>query len=260
MKEFLRETDQFFREYLPDVTRKTFYWLTLTYLITFPLALFAPAIFDRLFVLTPSQAVLQGHVWQFGTFLLAHANTIHLLSNVLALVFLGPLIENHMDDGRRFWWFLVLSGFAGGILHTAAALALGAGDIGLVGFSGAIFALIVAALLWFPRITVYVFFILPVPLRVLCAFAGVLYGLVVLHDISKLGILGGSVSHLAHLVGLAMGWLLVRYPAILDRLESVQIPFLQRGRPRMVRLGMGHPGRHSDPDDRYNDPHWRLDQ
>jgi len=102
----------------------------------------------------------------------------------------------------------------------------------------------------------------PVPLRVLAAFFGVIWILSTLAAWQAYGPLGTGTSELAHIAGVVMGVLLIRNPGILDWWEDKRIPFIMRRQPRMVRRSgsMGHPGRHSDPDDLYDDPHWKLDQ
>ena len=263
MKSFLRETDQFFAEHMPSTTRSVFYVLVAIYLCMAIIGLALPAdLLGRLFVLTPAQAIGQGHVWQFVTYMFSHGSLMHLFSNVLILFFFGGLVEQQMGS-HRYLCFLLAAGILGGMAHTAVAYALGASRVGLIGFSAAGFAIITAAVMWFPRMRVLVMFLFPVPLRVLAAVFGILLLTVIVDDVRRDGLLGGGVSHLAHIVGILVAVFLIRNPRLLDRLEDLYIPFLMRRRPRMVsrrRTSMGHPGRHSDPDDLYNDPHWKLDQ
>jgi membrane associated rhomboid family serine protease len=273
MKQFLRETDQFFAEHMPPVTRKLFYINVLVFVGAMVLRMFGPvgtAIIDRALVLTPYQAVLQGHVWQFVTYMFMHGSFMHLFWNMLALFFFSRLVEQQMG-GRRYLWFLLLAGIAGGIAHTALAFIVQATDAspgraapiatGLVGFSGAIFAILTAAVIWFPRMRVLVMFMFPVPLRVMAVIWGLIMMASMIEGIRLYGPMGGPVSELAHAVGVIVGIILVKNPSLLDFFEDARIPFLMRPRPRRVsRVSMGHPGRHTDPDDRYNDPHWKLDQ
>lgn len=257
MKEFLRETNDFFAGYMAPVTRKIFYANVLVFLFMFLVFLlagnsFLTSLVDRIFILRPSQAVFQGHIWQFFTYMFAHGDAFHLLMNMLVLFFFGSLVENQLGS-QRFFWFVILSGFAGAVAHTVYFLIAGAPQMGLLGFSGATFAILMAAAIWFPRTKVLFMFLIPVPLRLLVAIIGFFT------FVGLLGASGNGVSHLAHAAGFLMGFFFVKLPFTLNFFARLRFPW-QRRRARVVPLSMGHPGRHSDPDDRYDDPHWRLDQ
>ena len=245
---------------MPRVTRRIFYLLVGLFLASTVIASLSPAAFDRLFILTPYQAVMQFNIWQFVTNVFAHASLGHLFGNALALFFFGGLIEQQLG-GRRYLWFLILAGVAGGIAHTAVAFATGLSQIGLLGFSGSVFAILTAAVIWFPKMRVLVMFLFPVPLRVLAAIFGFFLIISIWEDIRMGSPLGSGSSGLAHLAGVLMGVLMVKVPGFLDFFEDMRIPILMRRRPKRVRrVSMGHPGRHTDPDDLYDDPHWKLDQ
>ncbi len=269
MRSLLRETNEFFSQFMSPVARKLFYWVAGSFLVYYFLSTLGAGmpvfgiLADRVFMLTPYQAVLQANVWQFVTYLFAHANFWHFLFNMFALLFFASPIEELMG-GRRFLWFVLLTGIACGIVHCIAGFAFGNPGTSLIGFSGASYAIITAAALYFPRMTVY-FFFFPIPMRVLALFFGILVAFDLLGSIASGGLFSGRVSHLAHATGILMAVALVKMPIILNVAEDFRIPLLMRRGPRRVRksggrFSMGHPGRHSDPDDRYNDPHWYLDQ
>ncbi len=266
MNGFFKDTDQFFSQFMPPVARTFFYMNIVVFMLAFLLAEVMPlaGLFDRLFVLTPAQAVLQGNIWQFFTYMITQAEFWHLFANMIVLFFFGGLVERHMG-GRPFFWLVLASGFLAGVAHTILAFATGNAQVGLIGFSGAGFAILTAAVIYFPHARVLLMFMIPMPMRVFAVIIGVLMGMTILADLQTHGLMGGGISHTAHLVGIAVGIILVKYPVFLYLLEDLRIPFLMRRRPKAIRggggrVGMGHPGRHSDPDDRYDDPHWRLDQ
>lgn len=265
MSGFLKETNDFFTEYMPTITRRFFYANVIVFLLAFLFAgvLGMEGAFFRVFMLTPEQAVLQGHVWQFFTYMLTQLDFWHLFGNMIVLFFFGGLVERHIGD-RRFLWLILASGLLAGVAHTILAFATGSAQVGLIGFSGASYAILTAAVIYFPNARVLFMLVIPMPLRVLAVVIGILMGMAILSDLQRFGLMGGGVSHIAHLTGIITGIVLVKYPVLLYLLEDLRIPFLMRRRPQRVhgtgRTGMGHPGRHSDLDDRYNDPHWRLDQ
>ncbi len=259
MKDFLRETDQFFQQYMPPVTRRFFYIIAFTLIITTAGFAFLPELSSRLFILRPSEAIFQFHLHQFFTYMLAHADFLHFFFNILILFFFGKMLEDYFGS-RRFGWFMVLSGVFAGLVHTAFAFMFGQPNVGLIGFSGVDYALLTVAVLLYPRAQV-LFFFFPVQLRVLGIFFGFLLIINTLASLASFG--GGGVSHLAHAAGVVAGYGLLKFPRILDFFENRHIPFLMRRRPKMVKrrsTTMGHPGRHTDPDDLYDDPHWKLDQ
>jgi membrane associated rhomboid family serine protease len=91
------------------------------------------------------------------THMFAHANMMHLLSNMLVLFFLGRIVEQSYGTPR----FLILY-FASGIiaaLAEAAVMPLGA----LLGASGAISGVMAAFVRHYPRTLLYIYGILPVP-------------------------------------------------------------------------------------------------
>jgi len=90
-----------------------------------------------------------------------------------------------------------------------------------------------------------------------------IYGIFMFFVLFSGGFLSGSVSHLGHVAGIVAGAIMLKYPQILSYFASLRVPFFQKKGPKVAyrnTANMGHPGRHSDPDDRYNDPHWYLDQ
>ena len=267
MKTFFREIDQFFAEYMPQVTRRMFFACCVIFLVMtllYVIGLAAPIVVhlrDRIFVLRPSQAVYQFHLWQFFTCIFAHFNFFHLFFNMIGLAVFGPMVENALGS-TRFAWLAILSGLAGAFAHTVITIIFGYPSLGLLGFSGALYGILTFAIILFPRAEI-IFWFIPMQLRILGFFFGILLMLSLIGDIQMMrqgrGDISG-VSYLAHAAGVLAGILLYKFPAILRRLEKVNLfPFTSK-KQKGVRLSMGHPGRHTDPDDRYNDPHWRLDQ
>ena len=61
-------------------------------------------------------AVLHFQVWRFITFQFLHANFTHILFNMIALYFFGPLIETYLGS-RRYLAFYLICGIAGPIMY-----------------------------------------------------------------------------------------------------------------------------------------------
>jgi membrane associated rhomboid family serine protease len=272
MNSLFREADQMLAEHMPIVTRRLFYMVLIGFFL-FNALFLVPSVdmlAARLVVLTPNQAILQGHVWQLVTYIAAPvggidlSGAISLLFTLIVLFFFGRLVEERMGSDL-FLPFIGLCAVLPALLFTVVALATGRGDLPLMGFDYINLAIITVAILWYPTMVVQ-FFFLPMQMRMLGFIIGLFMLLVMMSYVRALGPVGGMVASSPMLVTPLVAWWLVRKSLLLERMAdwNWRNPF-RRG-PRVAyrkgggRTGMGHPGRHSDPDDRYNDPHWRLDQ
>lgn len=173
--------------------------------------------------------------WRFITFQFCHANLSHLLFNMIALWFFGPIVEQTLGR-RRFLAFYLTCGVSGALLY----LLLNAGGVvaldwlgpdakvpgvlinnpnmPLVGASAGIFGVLIAAARYVPNATVLLFFVIPMKLSTLA------YGLV---GIAVATIVFASVGlnipifslptdnaggETAHLGGAIAGWYFARRP------------------------------------------------
>ncbi|MBQ9626565.1 MAG: rhomboid family intramembrane serine protease [Treponema sp.] len=150
---------------------------------------------------------LRGHYyWQLFTYMFMHGSWSHLVSNMIGLLFFGVYVEKQVGS-KEFWLFYVLCG----ILCGAASLAIyavgGYWQIVLVGASGAVYAVLLLFAVIFPRSTVFILGLVPVPAPLLIA----LYAGVAVFD--QVFGMNKGVAHLTHLSGFAAAWLfcLVRY-------------------------------------------------
>ena len=122
----------------------------------------------------------------------------HIFWNMLILYFFGTMLEKFWG-GKKFLIFYLICGAAGGVLYPLLALA-GVLDVAyLVGASGAIFGMLAAGAILFPRVKVLVMFIFPVSLSILA---------IILAVISAMSLLAGDDNaggEAAHLAGMAAG-------------------------------------------------------
>lgn len=157
-------------------------------------------------------ALADGRYWTVLTYAWAHAVAmfgdpglfwLHIVANMIPLICLGPALEDLLGHGRFIGLYL------GGALAAALSWFCFNQDAqeGIIGASGAVFALIAAAGTAAPRarVVVYILFILPVrmSLRVLAiAVCGVEAAQIVFGWMPE-------VAHSAHLGGAAFGFLYV---------------------------------------------------
>jgi membrane associated rhomboid family serine protease len=154
----------------------------------------SPLSFSRVFGL--SLDGLAGlRLWQIGTYMFVHspASLLHIIFNMLLLFFVGREIERGFGR-ERFIWFYATCGVIGGLAY----LVLGAFspeyyDTPLIGASGAVWGLLIAAMIFYPHMQI-IFIIFPMPIRV---FGAIILAIVFLQAISPGGVrnLGGEVCH-----------------------------------------------------------------
>lgn len=264
MKAFFHDTDQMLAGYMPTVTRKLFYTILVVFVLFHLMILMpgiVPEIARRLFVFTAGEAILRVHVWQFVLHPLVAGNYWGLFFSLLGFFFLGGMAENHMG-GRRYIWFLLLTTCLSALAHAVYTLSFGMAELALVGPGAILLGIFTVIVVRFPRGQFLFMMVFPMQTRVVALIAGVFLVLNILENVRAVGWIAGIGMNIAMLSGIPIALLLEKRPRILDFWEDKRIPFLMRRRPKKVpgRLGMGHPGRHTDPDDLYDDPHWKLDQ
>ncbi len=145
--------------------------------------------------------IRQFEVWRLGTYLFAHANLPHLLFNMWGLFIFGKPLEQRLGSGR-FMNLYMTSGIIGGLVWLAANWS---GGLPVVGASGAVFGVMMATAMLYPNQRIMLLFP-PVTLK-LKTFVAIFGGLEVWLALNEGG---GRVAHIAHLGGIAGGFLYMR--------------------------------------------------
>lgn len=142
--------------------------------------------------------------WQVLTYAFVHAGLPHLLFNMFGVYMFGSDLERVWGSRRYLLYYLTCA-------LSAAATQMGVASLTgahypTVGASGALFGLLLAYAMVFPRRTI-IPLIPPVPMRAPVFVA--IYGTLEL----VLGVTGtqAGVAHFAHLGGLAGGFLFMRF-------------------------------------------------
>ncbi len=181
---------------IPPITQ----FLMLACTAIFCLQLFTPII-DGWFALYPlgSSYFMP---WQIVSYAFLHGSMLHLFFNMLGLWMFGAELE--MLWGRnRYLVFLAIGAAFGGLLFLIATALPGAGMSRLVGASGGLYALLIAAAMYFPQRTVMPLFP-PIPMK-MKTFV-IVFGVIAL-----VMSWNGDLGSLAHLGGMLGGWLTIRY-------------------------------------------------
>lgn len=177
--------------------------------VPFLLTALVPSLFNAMngvFGLTP-EAVLTGFwIWQPVTYMFLHGGIGHLLLNMLVLWMFGVQLER-LWGSRFFLRYYFVTGIGAGLSTLAVsmlpfAFAEATHRAVTIGASGAIYGLLMAFALHYPRAPILMFFLFPVPAKYFVMIVGAIAFLSVPR--------GGGVAHVAHLGGLVVGYLYLR--------------------------------------------------
>jgi len=190
---------------------------------------FGVELYSDVFVLRSDQVLF---VWTWLTSIFSHslASFFHIVGNSIVLYFFGPLVERYIGS-RRFAGLFVAAGVLAGLSHVGVSFLLSPGvPTGVLGASGAIFAVLGVLTVLNPNLKIYLYFLIPVPLWLFTlgfAFISVVF---FIQPQASAAAGQGNVAHFAHLVGLVIGL------AYGKRVEG------QRRVPNQLQFGRG-PGR-----------------
>jgi membrane associated rhomboid family serine protease len=158
---------------------------------------------DQYFALYPLGHGFQP--WQLVTYGFLHGYGLHLAFNMFGLYMFGPEIELLLGRSRFIvYYFLCVVG--AGLMQMIVTQIGHLPPVPIVGASGALFGLLLAFGMAYPKRKVMLIF-LPIPMP--AWFFVTAYGLLELY----MGITGTQegVAHFAHLGGMATGFVAIRY-------------------------------------------------
>lgn len=193
---------------LPKVTKNLLIINVLMYLATWVMQQAGP---DLSYVLGLYFFMLPDfHPWQLLTYMFMHGGLGHLFFNMLALWMFGCVVENTWG-ARRFLIYYMACGIGAGLiqeltqfvsiyftLSNAAGLTVGA--------SGAIYGVLLAFGMLYPNERIFIF---PLPIPIKAKWFITFY--IVLELFMAVSTSGDGVAHTAHLGGMLVGYLLIRY-------------------------------------------------
>lgn len=137
--------------------------------------------------------------WQFFTYMFVHSNLSHLFSNMLGLLFFGITLERTIGS-KEFLLFYFVTGTLCGVFSFILNWILGAYGVFLMGASGVIYAILLLFAVSFPRSTIYIWGIIPLPAPILV----IVY--TVFELVSQFSA-NSNIAHYAHLAGFLFAYL-----------------------------------------------------
>jgi membrane associated rhomboid family serine protease len=152
--------------------------------------------------LNPVTLIKGKFIWTVLTYMFVHGSGMHILFNMLGLLVFGPPLEQRIGSWEFLTYYLV-TGLLTGLFSVFLAFLFGWTGMLLMGASGAIYALLLAFAVFYPRARIFIWGIIPVkaPILVLI-FAGMAL-------VQQLTGLNSNVAHFAHLAGLGFGYLYI---------------------------------------------------
>jgi membrane associated rhomboid family serine protease len=143
------------------------------------------------------------YVWQIFTYMFLHGGPWHLIFNMLALWMFGKQIEQ--DWGTRpFLKYYFLCGMAAGVCVLLVNAAMGKWTLLTIGASGGIFGVLLAFGVLYPDQTVLMSFLFPIKAK----YFVMIYAAVELYV--TVTSTPSGVSTIAHLGGMAFGWVYLK--------------------------------------------------
>jgi len=170
-----------------------------------------------------AQDLASFQIWRLLTYGFCHDpnNLMHILFNMFIFWMFGRMVEG-IYGSREFLMFYLTGILISGIANVAVSAIAGTSQIPVLGASGGVNAVVILTAMHFPRMTVLLFFIIPVQLWIV-AIAYV--------AIDTFGLIqgGGNIAHAAHLGGAAFGYFYYRrqwrISPLFSRLSGLTSPF-----------------------------------
>lgn len=139
--------------------------------------------------------------WQFLTYMFVHdyQSITHILFNMLGLLVFGLQLERAIGS-KEFTLFYFVCGILSGALSYIVYLFTGQYNVRLMGASGAVYSVLFAYAVFFPRSIFYIWGLIPVPAPLMVF----IYALI--EFFSQFNPASG-VAHMTHLFGFFVAWL-----------------------------------------------------
>lgn len=152
--------------------------------------------------LVPEQFV-KGWVWQGVTYMFLHGGLFHIMINMYILWMFGRELE-YMWGTKEFYKYYFICGIGAAFIHTIFNLG---SSIPTIGASGAVMGILLAFGVTFPRRRLFIF---PLFIPIEAKYAVFIFGGIEIFALLTMGGRSG-IAHLAHLGGMAVGYLYLRW-------------------------------------------------
>ena len=158
-------------------------------------------LFFNVFGLVPKMVWSELMLWQPFTYIFFHGDIWHVLINMFVLWMFGTELENVWGK-KNFLMFYFITGIGSGLVTMIFGLY---SIIPIVGASGAVYGVLIAYGLTYPNRTVYLYGIIPIKSIWFVIGIGVIAFFSSFNNVTQ-------VSHLTHLSGMVIGYILLKKP------------------------------------------------
>ena len=158
-------------------------------------------LFFPLFGLVPKMVWSEFMLWQPFTYLFFHGGVWHVLINMFVLWMFGSELER-LWGKERFLKFYFVTGVGAGLVTMLFGLN---SMTPIVGASGAVYGILLAYGLTYPNRTVYLYGIIPIKSLWFVIGIGIIAFMSSFDNVSQ-------ISHLTHLTGMVIGYLMLKRP------------------------------------------------
>lgn len=143
--------------------------------------------------------------WQLLTYGFLHGSWIHLFFNMFAVFMFGSEVER-LFGAKRYLIYYLACVIGAALMHMIVVTAANLPPAPMVGASGAVYGLLLAFGMAYPRRELIIF---PIPVPIQAWLAVTLYG--VMELIFGVTRTASGIAHFAHLGGMATGFVMIRY-------------------------------------------------
>lgn len=185
-------------DYIPNlVTYKFLIVIFIVYILQFiTLSVWNADVHNSIFVLSLDN-IEYIHTWIISIFSHDPSSLYHILGNSIVLFFFGPMLERTVGS-KKFTKIFIFSGIISGLSQLVVGYIISTPMTGVLGASGAILAILGIITVYNPKMKVYLYFMIPVPLWLLTVgYVG--------FSLSGIIMSASAIAHGAHLVGLLIG-------------------------------------------------------
>jgi len=219
------------------MVRRLIYLTSATFLLTYlPLVMFRWQFPFDWFGLRPYDVTHHLLLWQPVTYLFLHFGFFHLVFNLFALWMFGSELERTWGP-RRFLTYFFVTGIGAAVfdvLLQPSAITI------TVGNSGAIYGVLLAYGILFPDRPILLWLLIPVKAKRFVLIMGLI------EFVSSFSNPGSTVSHIAHLGGMLVGFLYLRGAGLPYRL---QLRYHEWRRARLRRKFQVYQRKHDEKDE-----------
>ena len=138
--------------------------------------------------------------WQIFTYMFLHGNFNHLISNMLGLFFFGFSVEKALGS-KEFLLIYFLCGILSGLFSLGYFIATDNYRTLLIGASGALYSIMLAYAVIYPKANIYIFGLIPIPAPILV----IIYAIIEIF--TQFTGLQAGIAHFAHLFGFLTAFL-----------------------------------------------------